>query len=134
MLHVYHVLKINLNAFNALMINMFLEQVSVLIRLDVKPKRGITFGMIKEFNNVQDVTHNVNLVLIMIPNAQNAKIIYMYWQAGNAFRKPTVRIKLNHSLLKLLIKSIHAALALVVVNNALIIKTNAQNAKQQMII
>jgi len=44
MLHVYHVLKINLNAFNALMINMFLEQVSVLIRLDVKPKRGITFG------------------------------------------------------------------------------------------
>ncbi len=53
----------------------------------------------------------------------------MYWQAENAFLKLIVRLKLNHSLLKLLIKSIHAALALVVVNNALKIKTNVQNAQ-----
>jgi len=79
------------------------------------------------------VTHNVNHVLITIPSAHNAKIIYTFWQVVNAFQKLIVKLKQIHFLLSLLIKSILAALALVIANNAQKLKTNAPNAKQMNI-
>lgn len=72
--------------------------------MSVKLKMVTTFGQIKEQINVVVVMHNVNLVLISIPSAHNAKIIYMFWPVGNVFQKQTVKLKLIRISLRLLIK------------------------------